>query len=79
MSHELLGFLLQWPTLLTLAMFPILLAMYARLAVNEEAEIRSRFGAEFDAYALATPRFVPRLGASGRIRHFSQHSVEDRP
>ena len=55
----LLGFLLQWPTLLTLLMFPILLVMYARLAINEEAEMRKQFGAEFEAYAARTPRFVP--------------------
>ena len=58
----LLGFLLQWPTLLTLAMFPILVAMYGRLAVTEEREMRERFGAEFDAYAARTPRFVPAIG-----------------
>ncbi|MBI5716364.1 MAG: isoprenylcysteine carboxylmethyltransferase family protein [Burkholderiales bacterium] len=57
----LLGFLLQWPTLLTLAMFPILVAMYGRLAVTEEREMRKRFGAEFDAYTARTPRFVPAL------------------
>ena len=57
----LLGFLLQWPTLLTLVMFPILLIMYARLAITEEAEMRKRFGAEFEAYAASTPRFVPSL------------------
>ena len=55
----LLGFLLQWPTLLTLAMFPILLIMYARLAITEEAEMRKRFGTEFEAYAARTPRFLP--------------------
>ena len=55
----LMGFLLQWPTLLTLLMFPILLVMYARLALTEEAEMRKRFGAEFDAYAGRTPRFLP--------------------
>jgi protein-S-isoprenylcysteine O-methyltransferase Ste14 len=59
----LLGFLFQWPTLLTLAMFPILVAMYGRLAVTEEREMRKRFGAEFDAYAARTPRFVPALGS----------------
>jgi protein-S-isoprenylcysteine O-methyltransferase Ste14 len=59
----LLGFLLQWPTLLTLVMFPILVAMYGRLAVTEEREMRARFGAEFDAYAARTPRFVPALGS----------------
>ena len=57
----LLGFLLQWPTLLTLVMFPILLVMYARLAVTEEAEMRKRFGAEFEVYAARTPRFLPSL------------------
>ncbi len=55
----LLGFLLQWPTLLTLAMFPILLVMYARLAITEEAEMRKRFSTEFEAYAARTPRLLP--------------------
>ncbi|MBY0438850.1 MAG: isoprenylcysteine carboxylmethyltransferase family protein [Burkholderiales bacterium] len=55
----LLGFLLQWPTVLTLAMFPILLVMYGRLAITEEAEMRKRFGARFEAYAARTPRFLP--------------------
>lgn len=58
----LLGFLLQWPTLLTLVMFPILLVMYGRLALNEEAEMRAQFGEEFDRYAQRTPRFFPRMG-----------------
>jgi protein-S-isoprenylcysteine O-methyltransferase Ste14 len=57
----LLGFLLQWPTLLTLLMFPVLVVMYGRLAVTEEREMRARFGAEFDAYAARTTRFVPQL------------------
>ncbi|MNG03062.1 hypothetical protein D3C84_861230 [compost metagenome] len=55
----LLGFLLQWPTLLTLAMFPVLLVMYGRLAVSEERDMRKEFGAAYDAYARATPRFIP--------------------
>jgi protein-S-isoprenylcysteine O-methyltransferase Ste14 len=59
----LLGFLLQWPTLLTLVMFPILVAMYARLAATEEAEMRQSFGAAFEAWAARTPRFVPALHA----------------
>jgi protein-S-isoprenylcysteine O-methyltransferase Ste14 len=57
-----LGFLLQWPTLLTLLMFPILLVMYARLAVTEEAEMEAQFGDDFERYAQRTPRFFPRLG-----------------
>ena len=59
----LLGFLLQWPTLLTLLMFPILLVMYARLAVTEEAEMRKQFGAQYGAWAARTPRFLPTFGS----------------
>lgn len=58
----LLGFLLQWPTLLTLAMFPVLLLMYGRLAITEENEMHKQFGATYDTYAQRTPRFIPRMG-----------------
>jgi protein-S-isoprenylcysteine O-methyltransferase Ste14 len=57
----LLGFLLQWPTLLTLLVFPVLLVMYGRLAVTEEGEMRACFGAAFERYAAQTPRFIPLL------------------
>jgi protein-S-isoprenylcysteine O-methyltransferase Ste14 len=62
----LLGFLLQWPTLLTLAMFPVLLVMYGRLAVAEERDMEKEFGAAYEAYAHATPRFFPDV--RGRAR-----------
>ena len=58
----LFGFLLQWPTLLTLVMFPILLLMYGRLAVTEEAEMHAQFGDAYERYASRTPRFFPRWG-----------------
>jgi len=56
-----LGFLLQWPTLLTLLMFPILVSMYVRLARREEREVRAEFGDAYARYAAATPTFFPRL------------------
>ena len=55
-----LGFLLQWPTLLTLAMFPILVLMYVRLARREERYASAAFGDDYARYAAATPAFVPR-------------------
>jgi protein-S-isoprenylcysteine O-methyltransferase Ste14 len=55
------GFLLQWPTLLTLVMFPILTWAYVRLARREEAEVRARFGPAYARYAGVTPAYVPRL------------------
>ena len=45
-----LGFLLQWPTILTLLMFPVLVWMYTRLAFQEEREIRAEFGEEYEHY-----------------------------
>ena len=54
------GFLLQWPTIPTLLMFPVLVYVYRRLAISEERETRDRFGVLWDAYAADTPRFVPR-------------------
>lgn len=54
------GFLLQWPTLLTLIMFPILVFMYTRLAHREEKEMKEEFGSEYEKYGEIVPRFIPR-------------------
>jgi len=62
------GFLLQWPTLLALAMFPVLVFMYVRLAVSEEHDSEREFGEAWRAYAAVTPRFIPASGG-GRHRH----------
>jgi protein-S-isoprenylcysteine O-methyltransferase Ste14 len=56
-----LGFLLQWPTLITLAMFPILVATYVRLAHREEREVAAELGETWARYAAVTPRWIPRL------------------
>ncbi len=55
------GFLLQWPTLVTLVMFPILVATYWRLARREERDALATFGADYERYRARTPAFVPRL------------------
>lgn len=57
----LFGFLLQWPTILTLAMFPILIFMYWRLSIHEECAAAAEFGGGYRRYAARTPRFIPRL------------------
>ncbi len=56
-----LGFLFQWPTIITLAMFPVLVWMYVRLARSEERESHAAFGEQWDAYAARTPAFIPRF------------------
>jgi len=56
------GFLLQWPTLVTLAMFPVLVFMYGRLAKHEEREMLAQFGEEYRHYLEVVPGFIPELG-----------------
>lgn len=58
------GFLLQWPTILTLLMFPVLVVVYTRLARTEERELREAFGAEYERYAASVPAFLPRVGVT---------------
>lgn len=61
------GFLLQWPTLLTLAMYPVLVWVYARLAVAEERDSLARFGDDYRRYMAQVPRFFPRRTGPGRM------------
>jgi protein-S-isoprenylcysteine O-methyltransferase Ste14 len=71
-----IGFLLQWPTIPTLIMFPILVVVYARLARGEEQEVAASFGEAWSAYAARTPAFLPRLGSH---RHRRGVSVGGQP
>lgn len=57
-----IGFLLQWPTIPTLVMFPVLVVVYLRLARTEEREVAARFGDDWLTYAERTPAFLPRPG-----------------
>jgi protein-S-isoprenylcysteine O-methyltransferase Ste14 len=63
-----LGFLFQWPTFITLIMFPILVTMYVRLAHREEREVLAEFGDRYRRYMTSTPAFIPRLGMILRTR-----------
>lgn len=53
------GFLLQWPTLVTLVMFPVLSFMYIRLARREEREALTTFGKAYRSYMARVPAFIP--------------------
>lgn len=64
-----LGFLLQWPTLLTLLMFPVLVVVYLRLARSEEQAILAEFGDDYAAYRQEVPAFIPRRRPRHRRRH----------
>ena len=56
------GFLLQWPTLLTLAMYPVLVWVYAKLSIAEERSSLEQFGEDYRRYMTKVPRFIPRRG-----------------
>src|SRR3546814_8365141 len=66
------GFLLQWPTLLTLVMFPILVIMYIRLAKSEEREALAEFGDAYRRYAAEVPAFIPRISRFKSEEHTSE-------
>jgi protein-S-isoprenylcysteine O-methyltransferase Ste14 len=59
------GFLLQWPTLVTLAMFPILVLMYWRLAKREERDMEAAFGTEYARYRDRVPAYWPSWSRTG--------------
>ncbi len=63
-----IGFLFMWPTLLTLAMFPMLVFVYIRLAKKEENLVRAEFGSIYDDYARDIPAFIPRFSAKSSLR-----------
>jgi protein-S-isoprenylcysteine O-methyltransferase Ste14 len=54
-----LAFNIQWPTLPTLLMAPLLILAYVGLARREDRELSARFGEAFRAYAAQTPPFLP--------------------
>lgn len=56
-----IGFLIQWPTLVTLAMCPILIFAYYKLVKKEEKYLKQNFGYIYAEYQKKVPPFIPRL------------------
>lgn len=56
-----IGFLVQWPTLLTVLMAPVLLYAYVHLAMVEERRAKAEFGESYNEYIKKTPAFSPPL------------------
>jgi protein-S-isoprenylcysteine O-methyltransferase Ste14 len=53
---------IQWPTILSLLMAPVLLWAYVRLARREEHEMEEQFGEAYRVYRVRVPAFWPGLG-----------------
>lgn len=62
------GMLIQWPTIVTGATWPVLLAVYSRLARREEREAEARYGEAYRAYRARVPMLVPRLRSAPEPR-----------
>ncbi len=55
-----IGMLIQWPTIITALMFPVLIFAYYRLSKKEESDMVKMFGEEYKHYMERTPMFIPR-------------------
>ena len=53
------GMIVEWATLPTLIMFPIMIVLYVRLARREEKDMVGEFGAEYTEYRKTTKMFIP--------------------
>jgi protein-S-isoprenylcysteine O-methyltransferase Ste14 len=56
-----LGFMIQWPTVATLLLWPFVIGMYVRLARREERDVTAAFPDEYEAYRRRVPMMIPRL------------------
>ena len=62
-----LAFMIQWPTLATLVLWPFVIAMYVRLARREEHDVLAEFPEQYTFYQQRVPMFFPGIGGSKRL------------
>ncbi|MCW4008036.1 MAG: isoprenylcysteine carboxylmethyltransferase family protein [Candidatus Bathyarchaeota archaeon] len=58
-----LGLNVQWLSIITFALWPVLVVLYWRLAKMEDKEMEEQFGEQFLEYKRRVPGFIPRLRA----------------
>ncbi|MCZ4314688.1 isoprenylcysteine carboxylmethyltransferase family protein [Comamonadaceae bacterium G21597-S1] len=57
----------HWPTVFSVAIFPVIVLAYYLLARSEEKKVLAQFGDEYRAYQRRVPMFIPRLNQWGRL------------
>jgi methanethiol S-methyltransferase len=67
--------LIQWPTILSVLMAPVLFVVYVRLARREEGELETLFGEVYRDYKARVPAFFPRFGIGRRLERKSARDV----
>ena len=50
----------HWPTLFSVALFPVIVLAYYMLAKKEEKQVLAEFGDAYRAYQQRVPMFIPR-------------------
>ncbi len=54
--------IVHWPTMFSVALFPIIVFAYYLLARSEERKVEEQFGDEYREYRKRVPMFIPRWG-----------------
>ena len=57
----------HWPTLFSVALFPVIVLAYALLARREEKQVLAQFGDEYRSYQRRVPMFIPSIGQWGEL------------
>lgn len=54
--------IVHWPTIFSVALFPVIVLAYYLLARSEERKVEEEFGDEYREYRKRVPMFIPRWG-----------------
>ncbi len=54
--------IVHWPTVFSVALFPVIVLAYYLLARSEEQKVEEEFGDEYGEYRKRVPMFIPRWG-----------------
>lgn len=68
--------IVHWPTIFSVALFPVIVLVYGLLARREEKRVLQEFGDEYRAYQRRVPMFIPRLSQWGQFVDRSNGGTE---
>ncbi len=71
--------IVHWPTIFSVALFPVIVLVYWLLARSEEKRVLKEFGDAYRTYQRRVPMFIPRLGQWGQLIEGSKASEPELP
>jgi protein-S-isoprenylcysteine O-methyltransferase Ste14 len=66
------GLMIQWPTLVTLLLWPVMFVVYYRLAMKEERKMIELFGERYLDYKKSVPAFFPRFWVKEKVEELGK-------